>query len=61
MTFNKRKYDIEYRKKKKKQFTVDLNIDEYDELVECLKKHNLTKVGLVRNALRDLKSANIEE
>lgn len=55
MAFDKAKYDIEYKKKNKKQFKVELNLDEMDELNELLKKYNLTKIQFVRNAIIDLK------
>ena len=53
--FNKSKYDMDYRKNHKKQFNIDLNIDEYEELEELLKKHNLTKVNFVRKSMEILK------
>lgn len=55
MAFDKAKYDIEYKKKNKKQFKVELNLNEMDELNELLKKYNLTKIQFVRNAIIDLK------
>jgi hypothetical protein len=55
MAFNKKQYDIEYKKKKKKQFKVDLNIDEYEELEKLLKAKGMTKVQLVREGLERLK------
>ena len=55
MAFDKAKYDVEYKKKNKKQFKVELNLDEMDELNELLKKYNLTKIQFVRNAIIDLK------
>lgn len=55
MAFDKAKYDIEYKKKNKKQFKVELNLDEMDELNKLLKKYNLTKIQFVRNAIIDLK------
>lgn len=56
--FNKTEYDIDYRKKHKKQFNADLNIDEMEELEELLKKKNLTKIQFLRNAIKDLKKEN---
>lgn len=53
--FDKRKYDIEYIKTHKKQFKVNLNIDEFDNLEILLKKKNLTKVQFLRNAIEELK------
>ena len=55
MAFNKKQYDIDYKKKKKKQFKVDLNIDEYEELEQLLKAKGMTKVQLVREGLERLK------
>ncbi len=52
--FNQKEYIINYRKTHKKQFTVDLNVDEYNILCDLLKQHNLTKVQFVRNALNEL-------
>lgn len=56
MAFDKKKYDNEYRKKKKKQFNVDLNIEEYESLNELLKKHGISKVKFVRDAYSRLKN-----
>ena len=53
--FDKKKYDIEYNKLHKKQFKVNLNIEEYNILCELLKLKNLSKVQFVRNALEELK------
>ena len=52
--FNQKEYIINYRKAHKKQFTVDLNIDEYNDLCLLLEQNNLTKVQFVRNALKEL-------
>ena len=46
---------MDYRKKHKSQFNVDLNIEEKEELEILLKKHGLTKVQFLRNAINDLK------
>lgn len=56
----KTKYDMDYRKKHKKQFNVDLNIEEYDELTELLKKQNIKKVQFVRIAFEELKKGNFK-
>ena len=53
--FDKKKYDIEYRKKHKLRFVVDLNINEMYELNDLLKDKNLTKVQFLRNAIEELK------
>lgn len=50
--FDKVKYDNNYRKK---QFNIDLNIDEMEEVEILLKKHNLTKVQFLRNSIKQLK------
>lgn len=53
--FKKIQYDIEWRKKNKKQFKVDLNISEYEELCALLNKKGLTKVDFVRKSFEELK------
>ena len=58
--FDKAKYDNNYRKTHKKQFNIDLNIDEYEELEELLKKYNLTKVNFVRKSMKILKEDNMK-
>ena len=56
MTIKKKaQYDIEYRKKHKKQFNTDLNIEEYEELNNFLKKKKITKAQFVRDAFKKLK------
>lgn len=55
MSFSKKEYDIKYRKQNKKQFNVDLNIDEHTELVNLLEKKKLSKVQFIRNAIKHLK------
>ncbi len=55
--FDKRKYDIEYIKTHKKQFRVDLNIKEYDELEALLLKKNITKTQFLRNSIEYLKKS----
>lgn len=60
MAFNQNKYIQEYIRLNKKQFKVDLNIDEYQELKELLKKNNLSNVQFVRNAINDLKDKSIK-
>lgn len=56
MAFNQNKYIQEYVKLHKKQFKVDLNKDEHAELKDLLKKHNLSNVQFVRNAIENLKN-----
>ena len=53
--FDKKRYDIEYKKKYLKQFKVDLPIDYYNNLCDLLMKKNLTKVQFVKNAYEELK------
>ena len=53
--FDKRKYDIEYIKKHKKQFKVNLDKLFYDELDRLLKDKKITKVDFVKNAFIELK------
>ena len=61
MAFDKSKYDVEYRKKHKAQFNVDLNKDEMIELEELLAKHKLTKVQFIRWAIDNLKEKKAEK
>ena len=53
--FDQTKYIMDYRKKHKAQFNVDLNIEEKEELDLLLKRHRLTKTQFLRNAINDLK------
>ena len=53
--FDSNKYKLDWAKKNKKQFKVDLNIKEYDDLCSLLNKKNITKVDFVRNAFEELK------
>ena len=53
--FNKKEYDINYRKKFKSQFNVDLNKDEKDELDLLLNNKGLTKSDFLRAAMQSLK------
>ena len=54
--FNKKEYDINYKKLHKKQFKVDLNIEEYNYLEKLLKKYNLSKAQFLRNSIKQLKN-----
>ena len=54
--FNQSKYIQEWNKQNKRQFKVNLNISEYEELKTLLKENNLSNVQFVRNALNDLKN-----
>lgn len=53
--FDQRKYKNEYRKKNTKQFNVDLNIEEHQEITNFLKIRNITKVKFIRDAFKELK------
>ncbi len=53
--FDQKKYIINYIKTHKKRFACDLNLDEYKEIELLLKKHKLTKVQFLRNAIEELK------
>lgn len=55
MGFNKSQYDMEYRKKHKKQFNVDLNIEEHEEITNFLKAKAISRVKFVRDAFKELK------
>lgn len=55
--FNQTKYVREYIKTHKKQFRVDLNIKEYEELEELLLKKNITKTQFLRNSIEELKKS----
>lgn len=53
--FNQNKYIQEYRKEHKKQFNVDLNKEEWEELNKLLKQKKMTKVEFVRKGIEELK------
>ena len=53
--FNKKKYDINFRKNNYLQFKVDLKREEKLELDSLLKKKNITKAQFLRNAIEELK------
>lgn len=55
--FNKKKYDIEYRRTHKQRLAVDLSFDEMKELNELLVSLNMTKSQFVKNAINDLKKS----
>lgn len=55
MSFDQNKYIQEYRKEHKKQFNVDLNKDEYEELVKLLEEKGMTKVEFIRKSIEWLK------
>ena len=58
--FNKTGYDINYRKKFKSQFNVDLNKDEKDELDLLLNNKGLTKSDFLRAAMQSLKEDKLD-
>lgn len=53
--FDKVKYNNLYNKLHNRKFACDLKIAEYDELNDFLKRHNITKVGFVRDSFKRLK------
>lgn len=58
--FNKSKYDIEYRKKHKVQFSVDLNKSEMQSLNEALKISKTRKSDFLRKAImRECRENNV--
>lgn len=54
--FDKIKYDMDYRKKHKSQFNVDINKDEKDEIDKLLKSNGMTKTEFLRNAIKKYKN-----
>ena len=58
--FNKKNYDIDYRKKYKSQFNVDLNKDEKNELDNLLNKKGITKSEFLRIAISLLKEGKLD-
>ena len=59
MAFDKRKYDIEYMNKNRKQFRASLKKEEYEELMDLLKKYNLSNVDFVRIGKDNLKKKKL--
>lgn len=55
--FDSTKYKMLWAKEHKKQFRVDLNISEYDELCNLLKKKNMTKADFIRQSFEKLKKS----
>ncbi len=55
--FDKKAYDIEYRKNHKLRLAVDLSIEEMKELNELIKKAKITKAQFVKNAIKELKKS----
>lgn len=58
--FDKRKYDVEYMKKHKKKFQVDLNIDEFDELEKELEFLGISKTQFVRTSKEQMEQREME-
>ena len=58
--FNKKNYDINYRKKYKSQFNVDLNKDEKNELDNLLNEKRVTKSEFLRIAISLLKEGELD-
>ncbi|MDY2804467.1 MAG: hypothetical protein SOT91_03780 [Bacilli bacterium] len=52
--FDSNKYKQDWARKNKRQFKVDLNVDEYNDLCFLLNRKNITKVDFVRNAFKEL-------
>lgn len=49
-------YIKQWRKENQKTFSVTLKIHEVDEIVDFLKKHNLSRADFLRNAFDELKN-----
>ena len=58
---NKRRYNLEYRKRNYKNFTVGLTIEEAEEAEKILSENNITKIEFVRLALNLLKNGKISK
>lgn len=54
-TFNKKEYDLNYKKNNIKKFVVDLKKQEFEELELLLKNNHLTKAQFLRNSIQNLK------
>lgn len=55
MAFDKKKYDLEYQKKYRRQFKAVLKPEEVDELNALLEKNGINKAQFVRMAANVLK------
>lgn len=53
--FDKKAYDMSFRKEKKKQFNVDLNPDEKKEIDEFLSEHGIKKSTFIRESFKKIK------
>lgn len=58
---NKRRYNLEYRKRNYKNFTVGLTVDEFNEANKILSNANISKLEFVRLALNLLKNGKISK
>lgn len=54
----KMKYDMEYRKKHKVQFNVDLNREDNAVLAKILETLEITKAEFLRNAIKEAAEKN---
>lgn len=61
MTFDKKEYDKNFLKKNYKTFKVDLKKEEWENADKLLKKNNISKVELVRIALKLLEKGKIKK
>lgn len=58
---NKRRYNLEYRKRNYKNFTVGLTTEEYNEAKKILSDNHLSNLEFVRLALNLLKNGKISK
>ncbi len=58
---NKRRYNLEYRKRNYKNFTVGLTVEEYNEAKKILSDNHLSNLEFVRLALYLLKNGKISK
>ncbi len=58
---NKRRYNLEYRKRNYKNFTVGLTVEEYNEAKKILSDNHLSNLEFVRLALNLLKNGKISK
>lgn len=61
MAYNKKEYDRNYLKNNYKIFKVELKKEEWEKADKLLKDHNITKVELVRIALKMLEKGKIKK
>lgn len=58
---NKRRYNLDYRKRNYKNLTVGLTLEEYDEAKKILSDNNLSNLEFFRLALYLLKNGKISK